>query len=164
MLVRDIAVHYNAQVHTMAQSSSTMDFHQLFGHFIDDFYKRKSKIIEGMWKSSVKSDSIDIQAVRKFLDVHDKITRAYSRDCIAFKGRRNEYTCDWIQRTLLDFTKSADNILAITGPVGSGKSKLFGWVLERLQRPVGGCLHETFTINIGTCYLYQVIKLMANVL
>jgi hypothetical protein len=151
MLIRDIAIHYNAQIHTMTQSTSTMDFNQVFGDTIDNFYQGKEKIIDGMWRTCVKNDSIDIQAVRKYLGIHDKSTLAYLEDCSASIARRSEYTCEWIQRSLLDFTKSTDDILAVTGPSGSGKSILSGWILERLQRPIGGKMYEVYSIKIGMC-------------
>lgn len=50
---------------------------------------------------------------------------------------RAEFTCEWLDRPLVDFARSKDKVLTITAEAGAGKSYLFGWILERLQRRVG---------------------------
>lgn len=50
---------------------------------------------------------------------------------------RAEFTCEWLERPLVDFARSKDKVLTITAGPGAGKSYLFGWILERLQRRVG---------------------------
>lgn len=50
---------------------------------------------------------------------------------------RAEFTCEWLDRPLVDFARSRDKVLTISAEAGSGKSYLFGWILERLQRRVG---------------------------
>ena len=38
--------------------------------------------------------------------------------------------------------------MAISGPAGSGKSTLCGWIIERLQRPLGKRTFETLTCHV----------------
>ena len=65
---------------------------------------------------------------------------------------RDEYTCEWFQKELLDFTRSDDDILVINGKSGCGKSVLSGWIVERLQRPLGRKSYETISYVIGKLY------------
>lgn len=55
----------------------------------------------------------------------------------ATRTPRAEFTCEWLDRPLVDFARSKDKVLTITAEAGAGKSYLFGWILERLQRRVG---------------------------
>jgi hypothetical protein len=66
-------------------------------------------------------------------------------DTTAAKSYRAEFTCEWLQRPLIDFFRSKDGILAIDGPAGSGKTVLSGWTEERLQRPLGRKSYETMS-------------------
>lgn len=150
MLVRDITLYYYVQINTLSTNEVSVDFNRLFGKAMDDFYGRKNRIIDAMWASEIKDDSINIHAIREWLTIHDATTRDYLRDRAAAKARRDEYTCDWIQRSLLDFTRGSGDVLGITGPPSSGKSMLSGWILERLQRPIGKKTFETLSISIGT--------------
>lgn len=54
----------------------------------------------------------------------------------ATRTPRAEFSCEWLERPILDFARSKDKVLTITAEAGAGKSFLFGWILERLQRPV----------------------------
>jgi ABC-type dipeptide/oligopeptide/nickel transport system ATPase component len=57
---------------------------------------------------------------------------------------------NWLQKTLLDFSRGTDEVLAITGDSGSGKSFPWGWTVEQLQRRLGKKIHETLSITIDT--------------
>jgi hypothetical protein len=148
-LVRDITIHYHIQVNTISSDEVSLDFSSIFGRAIDAFYSHKERIIEAMWASRIDDESINIHAIRIWLSIRDATTRTYISDRAAAKARRDEYTCDWFQRPLLDFTRGRDDVLAITGASGSGKSMLSGWILERLQRPIGKKTYETLSLDIG---------------
>jgi tetratricopeptide (TPR) repeat protein len=149
MLVRDIALHYHIQIRTLSSNEVSLDFKSLFGRNIDAFYSRKDRIIESMWSWRIDDDSINIHAICMWLSVRDATTRTYLGDRAAAKARRDEYTCDWFQRPLLDFTRGEDDVLAITGPSGCGKSMLSGWIMERLQRPIGKKTYQTLSLSVG---------------
>lgn len=55
----------------------------------------------------------------------------------ATRSPRAEFTCEWLDRPLVDFARSRDRVLTITADAGAGKSYLFGWILERFQRRLG---------------------------
>jgi hypothetical protein len=150
-LVRDVALHYRIQISSLTNTEATQDFNSLFRRNLDNFYERKDQIIDAMWASKMNSDdSISIYKVRTWLSIRDDVTRMVLRDRLASRSRRDDHTCDWLQKTLLDFSRGTDKVLAITGDSGSGKSFLWGWTVERLQRRLGKKIHETLSITIGT--------------
>lgn len=149
VLVRDVALHYHIQISTITSSQVNLDFNSLFGKSIDSFYARKDHIIEAMWACTQESESHDVHAIRKWLSVRDPVVRDLLRDRAATRARHDEYTCEWIQRTLLDFSRGNSPILALTGPSGSGKSILASWIVERLQRPLGKKTHDTLFLTVG---------------
>jgi ABC-type uncharacterized transport system fused permease/ATPase subunit len=156
MLVRDVAIHYHIQINTISSTQVAINFTGLFGKHIDAFYGRKDHIIDAMWAARVDADSVNINSIRKWLGIHDNTVQTVFSDRAAARSRRDEYTCEWFQRTLLDFTRGNGEILAITGPSGSGKSMLASWVTERLQRPLGKKKsHEIMFLTIGMLYSHQ---------
>jgi hypothetical protein len=150
MLVRDVALHYHVQINQISSTEVTIDLNGLFGNHIDAFYRRKDHIIDAMWAACKGDvDSATINSVRMWLGVRDATVRTVLSDRSASRSRRDEYTCEWFQRPLLDFTRGNSGILAITGSSGCGKSVIASWVLERLQRPLGRKTHETMFLTIG---------------
>ena len=93
--------------------------------------------------------TIDIRTVRQWLAPQDRTLELLSSDRMGTRGVRDEYTCEWFQTHLLDFVRSKDHVLAIDGKPGSGKSVLAGWILERLQRPLGRKSYNTITYIIS---------------
>lgn len=67
------------------------------------------------------------------------------------RSARVEFTCEWFQSHLLEFTRGSDDILFISGASGSGKSILSGWIVERLQRVVGRKSFDVDSVIIGLC-------------
>lgn len=63
---------------------------------------------------------------------------------------RYEFTCEWFQSYLLEFSRSADDMFLITGGSGSGKTILSGWIVERLERSLGKKSFDVNSVIIGT--------------
>lgn len=56
----------------------------------------------------------------------------------ATRTTRSEFTCEWLDRPLLDFARQKkDKVLTISAEAGAGKSYAFSWLVERLARRVG---------------------------
>ncbi|KAH8670231.1 hypothetical protein BGZ60DRAFT_375664 [Tricladium varicosporioides] len=148
-LVRDVSLYYHARISAIKSMEISLDFNSVFGRNIEAFYKRKTHIIDDMWKSRLGNDAVvDVEVIRKWLDIRDHITRNMVRDELAVTEQRDEYTCEWFQRRLLEFSRSNADVLQVTGPSGCGKSFLSGWIVERLQRPVGRKKHDTVSLVI----------------
>jgi polynucleotide 5'-kinase involved in rRNA processing len=92
--------------------------------------------------------SLNVRAVRKWLEPSDPEVKAIIRSRVQALENREAYTCEWFQRHLLDFSRGQEKLLAITGPAGSGKTYLSGWIVERLQRPLGKKSYELISCSI----------------
>lgn len=149
LLVNDVALHYRG-----AANGSFLevhfDFNIKFGRHMEAFYRRKNHITDAMWESQLGDDiPIDIRTIRKWLGTRDTTVQSILNDRLSARGQRDEYTCDWFQRQLLDFSRGNDDVFTITGASGCGKSVLAGWIIERLQRPLGRKTHATLSYIIG---------------
>ena len=150
MLVRDVSIYYHVRSSALSAGQITIDFNNVFGRHMESFYRRKNHITDAMWEHELGGDaSVDIRTVRKWLGPRDRKLQTILDDRLAARGRRDEYTCEWFQRYLLDFSRGKDDILAVTGPAGCGKSVLAGWITERLQRPLGRKTHQTLSYTVG---------------
>ncbi len=150
MLVRDVSVYFYAQVNAISAGQVNLDFNSVFGSQIEAFHKRKSQITDAMWQFELGDDvSVDVETLRGWLRPRDGNLQTLVKNRFHAPGRRDEYTCEWFQRHLLDFSRSTEDILSIIGPAGCGKSVLSRWIVERLQRPIGKKTYETLFFTIG---------------
>lgn len=63
---------------------------------------------------------------------------------------RAEFTCEWLDRPLVDFARSKDRVFTITAEAGAGKSFLFDWILERLQRRVAHHEYQAISASVDS--------------
>lgn len=97
-----------------------------------------------IWSHALGGDaSRDVHEVRKWLDQRAFLLRSISAESLTHASQYDEYTCEWFQKHLLEFTRSHEDIFAVTGPPGSGKSVLSSWIQERLQRPMDRKTYST---------------------
>lgn len=94
---------------------------------------------------------MDVTTVREWLTPHDRTLRLLTTDTMNSRSARVEFTCEWFQSHLLEFTRGPDDILFISGASGYGKSILSGWIVERLQRVVGRKSFDVDSVIIGMC-------------
>lgn len=150
MLVRDVSIYYYAQVNAISAGQVSLDFNSTFGGHIEAFHNRKSQITDAMWRYKLGDDaSMDVETLRAWLRPHDRNLQMLVKNRLHAPGHRDEYTCEWFQRHLLDFSRSEEDGLEIVGPAGCGKSVLSRWINERLQRPLGKRTYETLFLTIG---------------
>ncbi len=153
-LVRDVSIHYHAEVHGMMSGETSLDFMSLFGGQIDGFYAREKYITDAVWKHQLGEDeSISIATLRSWLDTHDRMLKKLYQERLLTPEHGDEYTCEWFQRHLMDFSRSQDDVFAMFGPEGCGKTYLSRWIIERLQRRLGKktCESHCFVIS-DSCY------------
>ena len=152
-LVGDIALHYRKKLNSMRSSSVTFDFNAAFGDSILAVEKYQKSISKVLWehnirKSKVKS-AVKIATIQDWLVPRDATVKLLTNSKKIDKAKRTEYTCEWLQRHLLEFLRSEDRTFMLNGPVGCGKSVLTDWLEERLQRPLGRKYYETFSFSFG---------------
>lgn len=149
ILVRDVSLFYNLKLRTSATGSS-FDFNGVFGPQIAYFHKRKNYAVDAMWEYSLgKEATVETRSLRKWLGSGKSgIDKLRGADDMA-PASRDEFTCEWLQSHLLAFSRSQDDVFAIYGPGGCGKSVLASWITERLQRPLGKKSCVTLSCVIG---------------
>ena len=153
VLVREVSIHYYAQVNAISAGQVSLDFNSTFGSHIEAFHKRKSRITDAMWQVELGDDvSVDIETLRAWLRPRDRNLQTLVKNRSHAPGHRDEYTCEWFQRHLLDFSRSGEDGLSIVGPAGCGKSVLSRWIVERLQRPLGKKTYETLYFTLGRSF------------
>lgn len=156
ILVRDVSLYYRVRLLEGAHEA-VFDFNDIFGRQISGFNQRKNGIVNAMWEHVLGHQaSTQIQAVRKWLQPGDRMLQKLLTSNEAAVGRRHEFTCEWFRSHLLAFTRSHDDVLSLQGPAGCGKSVLSGWIVERLQRPLGKKVYDTISSSIGRlipCYV-----------
>lgn len=149
LLVREVSLYYSSKLQTGAEGAS-FDFNGMFGGQITAFYQRKNHIVDAMWEYSLGDEAaIEIRTLRIWLGPHDAGLQKLIQADDMPPADREEYTCEWFQSHILAFTRSKKDALAINGPIGCGKSVLAGWLVERLQRPLGRKSYMTLFCSIG---------------
>lgn len=137
-LVRDVSIYYHAAVHGMLSGENSLDFMSLFGGQIDEFYTREKYITDAIWKHQLgENESLGIATLRSWLDTRDRMLKKLHKERLLTPEHRDEYTCEWFHRHLIDFSRSQEDVLALHGPEGCGKTYLSRWTVDRLQRPLG---------------------------
>ena len=155
VLVRDVSIHHYAQANAISAGQVSLDFNSTFGGQIEAFHSRKNRITDAMWHVELGDDaSMNVETLRAWLRPHDTILQTLVKNRFHAPGHRDEYTCEWFQRHLLDFSRSKEDGLSIVGPAGCGKSVLSRWIVERLQRPLGKRTYETLFFTVGTSFVF----------
>ncbi|KAH8592205.1 hypothetical protein B0O99DRAFT_518287 [Bisporella sp. PMI_857] len=147
-LVFNVASYYQRTVRGLSSGSVRLDFTGLFRENLDRFYARKRSIIDHMWRHALgDSEEKDVPKIRKWLDQRSSLLNAISANSYSYQSQYDEYTCEWFQRHLVAFTRSSDEVLAITAPAGCGKTILSSWIQERLQRPIDRKAYSTLIFS-----------------
>ena len=155
----------------MKTTSVTIDFDSLFGKTIDSFYNRKDTVSSAVWTYQLQKNldfqselcvatafldlthkvamTVDVHSIRRWLSPSDRTVRRLVTNPLGEKSYREEYTCEWFQKPLLDFLRSKHQSLLVSGQSGSGKTVLSGWIIDRLQRPIGRKIYKTINYDIG---------------
>ena len=108
-----------------------------------------------MWQYALGDEAaMEVGILRRWLGPRDASLQKLLRDDESAPSRREEFTCEWFQSHLLTFSRSKHDTLAIHGPAGCGKSVLSGWIVERLQRPMGKKAYVTISGTLGMSF-YQ---------
>ncbi|KAK0715896.1 hypothetical protein B0H67DRAFT_538659 [Lasiosphaeris hirsuta] len=146
-LVGTISVFYRGEISKLAAGKSvTINFDAAFGDAVAAIYKRRDLITAKMWslKLGYRHSNLSLDAVRRRLK-HDRSIKGAFYDQIAESMKRAEDTCEWLKSPLVEFFRTSNKTLTITGEPGTGKTVLAGWIKERLQRPLN---HTQFsTLN-----------------
>ena len=102
-----------------------------------DIWQRRDAITTRVWmlKLGHRCSGLSLDVIRRYLQP-TRSTRGAFYDRVSESIQRTEDTCEWLKAPLVDFFRSQEKALVITGDVGSGKTVLAAWIKERLQRPL----------------------------
>jgi hypothetical protein len=101
---------------------------------------------------------VSVDLVREFLTPHDRVTRTLAVTRY-IKKPRADFTCEWFDRHLTDFTRGGKELMLVSGKPSTGKSVLSEWVVERLQASTGRRASEVVTYTIGRLSHHSEIRL-----
>ena len=151
-----IAVEYRRKIDTLKSGSHVhIDFDATFGTDISQIWQAKEKLHDHIWASSLgnKQYPLSVSAIRRKLQPMQLTVRSTLFDEVAESLERSEDTCHWIQHDVLQFLKSKDQALAITGAAGTGKTILAEWIQERLARPLDRKTYSVLDYTFGmSCF------------
>ncbi|PSR87263.1 hypothetical protein BD289DRAFT_241997 [Coniella lustricola] len=152
----DLSVVYRKSTYSMSATSVTVDFNVTFGDRMMSFVSHKDRIAELMWTWQLENSSeisdvhVSIESIRQWLLPQDRMLQALVTGRRTTRAPRAEFTCEWLERPLVDFARSKDRVLTISAEAGAGKSYLFGWILERLQRRVGHYDYQAIQASVDS--------------
>ncbi|KAL0256082.1 hypothetical protein SLS55_008474 [Diplodia seriata] len=155
-LAIEITIFYRKSIRSMSTTAVTVDFNITFGRLMETFVQHKDRIANMFWTYQLKNSSeiadihVSIEEIRLWLLPQDRNLQAMVSGRRATRNLRAEFTCEWFDRPLIDFTRSKDNVLTITAETGAGKSILSGWILERLQRPIGKKTYQAIHATVDS--------------
>ncbi|KAI2638703.1 hypothetical protein GGS26DRAFT_602335 [Hypomontagnella submonticulosa] len=148
-LLGDIAVFYHQRISRLSRNSVTIDFDREFGGQLEEICAKREKLVYTIWSYKLGSDytANDVVSLHRELGSVQTHVKSYLYGRIQDKKRRAEGTCEWLEDDLVDFLEKGENILAITGSAGCGKSMLAAWVRDQLERPIGHLNQKHRTIS-----------------
>ncbi|KAJ2989351.1 hypothetical protein NUW58_g3511 [Xylaria curta] len=153
-IVSGIAINYYTVVHGSSQITTRLDIYANFGVSIENYRSRVQHCEHEIWNFELRTqgydETIQIETLKQWLAPQDKILAFLASNHISLASRPEEYTCIWLQSHLNQFFKSDDNVLLVEGKAGSGKTTLANWVVNRLQRPIGGRVIPTLSFFYNT--------------
>jgi tetratricopeptide (TPR) repeat protein len=152
-IVTSVAVHFHQLVHGLKTANATVsvDVHTTFGDQIQTFRSRLRQCAQEMWTCSFQRKKIshgnDVNAIQRWLAPKDSVLAFLASNHINMAVKPEQFTCTWFQPHLNNFIRSKNNILLVEGKVGSGKTVLANWTLDRLQRSI--CRMQVSTFNFS---------------
>ncbi|KAI3394758.1 hypothetical protein diail_2227, partial [Diaporthe ilicicola] len=153
----EMTILYRKSARSMSTSSSvTINFNLTFGHRLESLISHKDRIAELMWtwqlenSSEISDIQVSIESIRQWLLPQDRQLQAQVAGRHSVRTPRAEFTCEWLDRPLVEFARSRDRVFTITAEAGAGKSFLFGWILERLQRRVGHHEYQAISASVDS--------------
>ncbi|KAI1455320.1 hypothetical protein F4805DRAFT_275192 [Annulohypoxylon moriforme] len=155
-LLGDIAIFYHQRISRLSTNTVTIDFDREFGRQLEDICSKREHLIYTIWayKLGPSHNAGDVASLHRELGSTYTHVKSYLYGRTQEKKRRVEGTCEWLEDELIEFLEKDENILAITGSAGCGKSMLASWVRDQLERPVGHLdqKHRTLSYTFAVEY------------
>ncbi|KAK3390788.1 hypothetical protein B0H63DRAFT_410784 [Podospora didyma] len=167
-LVGNITTVYRKKISNLSPGESlTLNFEAAFGKAMASIFKRRDSAVAKIWslKLGNRASHLNLESIRRRLKQDRSVAGAFY-DQVAESLRRADDTCEWLKAPMIEFFRSSDKALTITGDSGTGKTVLAEWMEERLQRPLDHTQYSTLTYTFPYDYPAQCTPLafLKNVL
>ncbi|KAL8823618.1 MAG: hypothetical protein Q9191_005696 [Dirinaria sp. TL-2023a] len=112
------------------------------------FHARKQHLVQAIWDHQTQNMSVDHRVIQNWLAPRDYFVRNLRFESFALDQLHPDLSCDWFHKHLTGFLKSRQQSLEVIGRPGCGKTSLFFWTLDTLQRRVLGKVYTALAYSI----------------
>lgn len=137
-IVTGISISFYQAVHS-GRSFTKIDIFTAFSSLIESFRHRVHACSHAMWNVTLEYkgyEGCQVEELQEWLAPKDSVLAFLATNHIRLGKRADPFTCTWFQPDLINFLKSPEKIMLVEGNVGTGKTTLANWTIDRLQRPI----------------------------
>lgn len=151
-LSAELTRHVRSRMSRLSPTSSeAIDVGALFGGVIDSIDSEVTQLDRLVWRLALQHQKPSAVPTASILaELSSPSSSSLESRLFASLQRQAAVapeTCEWFQSPLLNFLRSRDDILQVTGKQGSGKSTLAVWTQERLRRTLGRKSYDVLLID-----------------
>ncbi|SPO29106.1 uncharacterized protein UTRI_06055 [Ustilago trichophora] len=151
-LSAELARHVRSRMSRLSPTSAeAIDIGSLFSGAIDSIDVEVAQLHRIVWRLSLQQHKTPLVSTATILaELAGPAGLTLKSRLFASLHRQTAVapeTCEWFQSPLLNFLRSHDDVLQITGKPGSGKSTLAVWTQERLRRTLGRKSYDVLLID-----------------
>lgn len=154
-IVTGISISFFQAVHS-GQAFTKIDIFTAFSSLIEAFRHRVHVCSHAMWNVTLEYkgyEGCQAEDLQEWLAPKDSVLAFLSSNHIQLGNKADPFTCTWFQSELTSFLKSTEKIMLVEGKVGTGKTTLANWTVDRLHRPIA----RKHVSSISFSYNYGVI-------
>lgn len=151
-LTAELTRHVRSRMSRLSPTSfEAIDVGALFSGVIDSIEAELAQLDRNVWRLSLHSCKPALVPTANILAQLSRIAGSSLKSRLFASLERQATvqpeTCEWFQSPLLNFLRSRDDVLQITGKQGSGKSTLAVWTQERLRRTLGRKSYDVLLVD-----------------
>ncbi|KAF7587208.1 hypothetical protein BBP40_007545 [Aspergillus hancockii] len=134
-LTCSVSMHYSHQAQGSSKIFDASDLHSRFSSRMQVFHSHRVAVNERLWSglivADVSSDPSDkVREIWEYLSVKDRVV---SKVLSTRLPQPAEYTCEWFANRFSQIKSSENQLFAVVGETGTGKTVLSQWVIQQLQ-------------------------------
>ncbi|KAJ9475622.1 hypothetical protein PHBOTO_005689 [Pseudozyma hubeiensis] len=151
-LTAELTRHVRSRMSRLTPTTSeAIDIGALFSSAIDSIDAEVAQLDRIVWRLSLQSHKPSPVPTATILSELSRSAASSLKSRLFASLQRQATvepeTCEWFQSPLLNFLRSRDDVLQITGKQGSGKSTLAVWTQQRLRRTLGRKSYDVLLVD-----------------